>query len=551
MFQEALAPLVDDATFYIVTGYRDLDDVAAVPMEERFANDALLSYAGIAQIGGDVNLLSGLIAQAVDLPDADYLRPLRERFEAAADSLQRSLSSLDGTEALSSIATELIGFGTGEDGAFNVRARLFSERRHELSLLEESRLTAAELVSQVGELVRIHEAQTMEAAATSELIVTTGSWLLLALNIVSVSGALLIAWLYVGRGLLRRLTGLAGTMRQMAGGDLTVPVNRSGSDEVTDMADSLEVFRRHALEVQRLNLVEKLAQEVNEKNAALETTLAELERAKDRIVVQEKMASLGELTAGIAHEIKNPLNFVNNFSMLSGELLEDLQRELEPLADTMAKATREEIETIIADLRLSMEKISAHGKRADGIVRSMLQHSRGDVGEPQPVRVNDLVDEFMNLAYHGMRAQGTDFNATLERDYDQAAGVIQAVPQDLGRVLLNVITNAFQAMREKVLKGADGSYEPTLLATTRNHGDRVEIRIRDNGPGIPDKIAAKVFEPFFTTKPTGEGTGLGLSISYDVVVKQHGGTLDVTSELGKFTEFIIALPRGTPAPELP
>ena len=258
----------------------------------------------------------------------------------------------------------------------------------------------------------------------------------------------------------------------------------------------------------------------------------------------QKLASLGQLTAGIAHEIKNPLNFVNNFSGVSSELIDELQDTLKgiPFDDK----ARSEINELTEMLRGNLEKVVQHGKRADAIVKNMLLHSREGSGEHRPVDINALVEEGLNLAYHGARAEKQGFNVTLERSFDPAAGQADVFPQDITRVLLNLISNGFYATRKRKAEAGDG-YEPTLVASTRSLGDRVEIRVRDNGTGIPPEVKEKIFNPFFTTKPAGEGTGLGLSISHDVIVKQHGGSIDVQTEPGAFSEFIIVLPRvGTP-----
>src|SRR5581483_110022 len=267
--------------------------------------------------------------------------------------------------------------------------------------------------------------------------------------------------------------------------------------------------------------------------------------AQDRLVQTEKLASLGQLTAGIAHEIKNPLNFVNNFSSLSIELLDELQEELAKVK--VDDAARKEIGDLAETLKGNLDKIAQHGKRADSIVKNMLLHSRAGSGEHRPVAVNDLVDEAINLAYHGARAEKQGFNVTLERAFDPGAGEVDLYPQEITRVLLNLIGNGFYAATKRKT-GADGSFEPRLRAATKSLGDRVEIRIRDNGAGIPPEVKEKMFNPFFTTKPAGEGTGLGLSISYDIVVKQHSGTIDVDTVPGEFTEFRIVLPRIAAAP---
>jgi signal transduction histidine kinase len=284
----------------------------------------------------------------------------------------------------------------------------------------------------------------------------------------------------------------------------------------------------------------RLLRELRERTNDLSQSLDELRTAQDRLVQTEKLASLGQLTAGIAHEIKNPLNFVNNFSALSAELVDELNDVLKPAA--LDDKTREEIDELTHMLKGNLEKVVQHGKRADSIVKNMLLHSREGSGEHRPVDINAIVEESLNLAYHGARAEKSGFNITLQRDFDPGAGLIDLYPQEITRVFLNLISNGFYAANKRKEGGEDG-FEPMLRATTKNLGNRVEIRIRDNGNGIPPQVKEKMFNPFFTTKPAGEGTGLGLSMSHDIVVKQHGGKIDVDTEPGSFTEFIITLPR--------
>jgi signal transduction histidine kinase len=284
----------------------------------------------------------------------------------------------------------------------------------------------------------------------------------------------------------------------------------------------------------------RLFGQVQERTRELSLSLDDLRTAQDRLVQTEKLASLGQLTAGIAHEIKNPLNFVNNFSALSAELIDELNDVLKPAA--LDDKTREEIDELTHMLKGNLEKVVQHGKRADSIVKNMLLHSREGSGEHRPVDINAIVEESLNLAYHGARAERSGFNITLRRDLDPEAGLIDLYPQEITRVFLNLISNGFYAATKRKESGGEG-FEPTLSATTKNLGNRVEIRIRDNGTGIPLEVKEKMFNPFFTTKPAGEGTGLGLSMSHDIVVKQHGGKIDVDTMPGAFTEFIITLPR--------
>jgi signal transduction histidine kinase len=268
----------------------------------------------------------------------------------------------------------------------------------------------------------------------------------------------------------------------------------------------------------------------------LRTTLTELRTTQAQLVQSEKMASLGELTAGIAHEIQNPLNFVNNFADVSAELLTELEEEQQkPDRDLELEAE------LLADLKQNLIKISQHGGRAASIVRGMLEHSRTSSGERTLTDLNQLADEYLRLAYHGLRAKDKSFNATLKPSFTPGLPQVEVISQDLGRVMLNLLNNAFYAVRQRQQRGEAG-YVPTVSISTHKVDDKVEIRVRDNGTGMPAAVREKIFQPFFTTKPTGEGTGLGLSLSYDIITQGHGGTLAVTSEEGNFTEFLISLP---------
>ena len=285
----------------------------------------------------------------------------------------------------------------------------------------------------------------------------------------------------------------------------------------------------------------RLFENVEARTRELAASLDDLRAAQDRLIQTEKLASLGQLTAGIAHEIKNPLNFVNNFSALSAELTDELNDVLKPVA--MDGKVREEVDELTGMLKDNLEKVVQHGKRADSIVKNMLLHSREGSGEHRPADINSLLDESLNLAYHGARAEKGEFNITLQRDFDADAGTIELFPQEITRAFLNLIANGVYAATKRKTEDKEPGFEPTLRATTKNLGTTVEIRIRDNGTGIPAEVQEKMFNPFFTTKPAGEGTGLGLSMTHDIIVKQHGGRIDVDTKPGIFTEFIITLPR--------
>jgi signal transduction histidine kinase len=284
----------------------------------------------------------------------------------------------------------------------------------------------------------------------------------------------------------------------------------------------------------------RLFDEVQARTKELSQSLDELRTAQDRLIQTEKLASLGQLTAGIAHEIKNPLNFVNNFSALSAELIDELNDVLKPAP--VGDKVRKEVDELTKALKDNLVKVVQHGKRADSIVKNMLLHSREGSGEHRSVDINALVEESLNLAYHGARAEKPGFNVMLKRNLDPDAGAVELYPQEITRALLNLISNGFYAATQR--KSAEGeTFEPVLIAATKNLGKTVEIRIRDNGTGIPTDVRERIFNPFFTTKPAGEGTGLGLSMSHDIIVKQHGGRIEVDTQPGQFTEFRIILPR--------
>lgn len=293
---------------------------------------------------------------------------------------------------------------------------------------------------------------------------------------------------------------------------------------------------RHTLSVMLEESIEDLQKKsaaIEESNRTLTQTLNDLKAAQTQLIHSEKMASLGELTAGIAHEIQNPLNFVNNFSEVSRELVDEMNEEL-------AKGNTQLAMGIANDLKQNLEKINHHGKRAGDIVKGMLQHSRTSNGQKELTDINALADEYLRLAYHGLRAKDKTFSAATKTDYDETIGLIKIIPQDIGRVILNLITNAFYAVNERKKLQLEG-YEPVVSVSTKKQKDKIEIKVKDNGSGIPQKVVDKIFQPFFTTKPTGQGTGLGLSLSYDIV-KAHGGELKVETKENEGSEFIIKLP---------
>ena len=328
-------------------------------------------------------------------------------------------------------------------------------------------------------------------------------------------------------------------------GELNVAMPPSGVPEIAAMTGTLGMLRDSLIERDRLERERQRAElETRAARDTAEAALHDLKAAQANLIQAEKMASLGQLTAGIAHEIKNPLNFVNNFASLSIGLVDELNEAAAPALASLDERRRREVDEAADMLVGNLRRIVEHGKRADNIVKSMLAHSRSGGGDRESVDLNALVDESLNLAYHGARAQDQNFNISIERAYCANIAPIALVPQDMTRVFLNLFGNAFYAANKRRRETNDGEFKPTLTVTTRDVGETVEVRVRDNGSGIPTEIRDKLFQPFFSTKPTGEGTGLGLSISYEIVTKQHRGTIEVSSTVGEFTEFTVCLPRG-------
>ena len=545
-----LVPAIDDQLFYTLTGYTELD-APPVARSEHFSEAELFRYRRLAELEADANIASDLLATGFTLTDERLLEPLRERFEVAASRMQRNLASLVGTRfhaEAAPIFSRLDELGLGADNSFDLAARDFAIVERNEELLVQNTQLAQTLVTEVENLVGDSEARADEATAASEQAIATARSILLAISAVSVLGALLIVWLFVGRVLVRRIALLSDWMRRMAGGDLEVIVPISGRDEVADMAATLEVFRRHALEVQRLNLVEQLAGELQGKNEELEAVLDELHKAQDQIVTREKLAALGELTAGVAHEIKNPLNFVKNFAEASQELIEELKELLEDVGEDLSDDNKDYINEIAGDLTGNVERIRSHGERADRIVRDMLMMGR-DSGEWQLTDINGLIEQHAQLSFHSARALDPDFQLDIQQDFDPDVGSLTVIAQDLGRVFLNMVTNAGHATKERHLSeiaAGNEAFQPTIWLKTVRSNDHVEVRIRDNGTGMPPDVVEKIFNPFFTTKPTDQGTGLGLSISSDII-RRHGGNIAVESEPGDFTEMIVTLPVEAPA----
>ena len=544
--QGIIIPAIDDQLFFQVTGYRDLDTEPTDAMS-RTSGDELLLYRHLNALQADVAQVTELMGSALIASEADFVEPLIESFESTTDRIQISLSAIATTETapgLESAVNSLLRLGMGNNSAFQASVDRLEIIERQDTLLAQNQTIAVDLLSEVNAIVQTAQAGADQATEDSAQSISTARILLVLISVIGVIGAGLISWLFVGRVLLRRIGRLSGRMRTLAKGDLEEEIEVSGRDEIAEMASALEVFRRHALEIQRLNLVEQLAQELSERNDELQAVLEELGQAQDQIVAREKLAALGEVTAGVAHEIRNPLNFINNFSAASAELLEEMAEVYGELTDNLSEEDKDLIEEINQDLNDNLERIQTHGKRANRIVQDMLLMGRGG-GETQLTDINDLIHEHSLLAYHSARAQDPEFQVLLEEEFDPDMGQLEVVPQDLGRVFLNFVANAGYAtnkkQKEMIEAGTVGDYTPTVVLKSRRTEDGVILSVRDNGSGIPPDVAAKIFDPFFTTKPTNEGTGLGLALSADII-REHGGTITVNTEPGEFTEMVVELP---------
>ncbi len=543
--QRVLGPAIDDQYFFTLTGYRDLDS-QPVSREEHISEEELTRYRRLADLKFNIDNAVQLLDRAFNVTDPQLLEPLLENFESALEAISRNLAALRNPPDPVTLraATERLGeLGSGTDATFALRRQELNLAAEERRLLADNRSLEMELVAAAESMVSGARRSAQESTEIANQAIDTGQTLLLSVTGVAIVAALLMGSLFVG-SLIRRLEGLSTRMRRMAAGDLKTRVDVSGRDEVADMAAALEVFREASLKAQRLDLVERMAQELKDKNEELENVLEDLKRAQDQIVMREKLAELGELTAGVAHEIQNPLNFVKNFSEVSAELVEEMQEVFKESDGNLNEDDQGLIDEICGDLNSNLNRISHHGKRANRIVTDMLKMGRGS-GDSQATDINALLEEHARLAYHSARASDTDFNLSIEEDLSDDIRELNVVPQDLGRVFLNMVTNACHATHDRRLRenaeGGDGSFEPALRLRTRRTDEAVEVAIRDNGGGIPDEILGKIFNPFFTTKPTDQGTGLGLALSNDIV-RQHGGEIVVDTQPGESTEMVVRLP---------
>ncbi len=538
---EILEPELDDQHFFMYTGLRELTDAPA-PMSQRRTTAELDHYAGLLNFKAYQNEATQYIAQAFFETDIAQLETTKARVETALENVSGSLAKIRYRlrSQLQSLVQELTEMYGAPDGVFATRTGELEEIAYADSLVGHSQQVAAELVNRVETLVDSAERSAESAAERSNALVQLGFWSLLVITFLTI-GMAYVAWKFFGERLLVRMGRLSSATRQMSKGDLEVQVEIEGDDELTDMAGALEVFRQHAVEVQRLNLVEKLAAEVQAKNDKLEDTLENLRRTQQQVVKQEKLASLGALTAGIAHEIRNPLNFINNFAALSTELIDELKEELAEAVNGDGEIDQEYLDEILGDLNTNVVKVNEHGQRANRIVEGMLAHSRDEAGEVEPIDINLMVQEYAKLAYHGIRGTDSTFNVDMIHQYDKDAGSVEGIARDLSRVFLNIITNACHATQARGRKEDEG-YLPSVTVGTDGHEKKVTVTVRDNGTGMPDEILKKIFDPFFTTKSGTQGTGLGLSISHEII-QEHGGKIEVETEDGEGTEFRITLPR--------
>ncbi len=533
-----LAQAIDDQGFYLVEGLRDLAESPA-PLEVRASEGEFTVYRNLTVVNQQANLAVLLLDEMLVLNDRQFLPPIEERFFSALGNAQRAYSNLPAFAQLATLGAslrQLERVGTGGQGIIELRREALLRQEQEQDSLIMARDASVLLDAEVSSLGALIGGNALASSDAARESAANGIVLLFIINLSSAVGALVFGYFFVWKSLARRLTALSGAMREMSRGDLEVAVDIGGNDEVTDMAEALEKFREYALEVQRLNLVEKLAQELDAKNESLEATLKQLEKAQEQIIAEEKLASLGQLAAGIAHEIKNPLNFIGNFSEIAMEFGKEIEELLEEIEESDA---REDIREITEDLGKSLNKIRDHSKRADNIVRSMLEHSKGGEGEWRETDLNATLKQYVELAFHSMRALNTGFNMDLVADLDPEIGLLEVVPQDISRVFLNLATNACQALDDK--RNEQEDFEPVISISSKRLEEDAEFVLRDNGPGIPKKIRDKIFEPFFTTKEGTKGTGLGLSLTTDILVR-HGGSISVDSEEGKFTEMRIRLP---------
>ena len=567
-----LRPAADDQFFYMATGYSNIEEPPD-SIEESLTESELKRYRIVSSLASDANSALNILESAFGAASPSALEPLRERYTSTMKRIHYNLGVLEGIggeggsehthiafEDLTPLIDNLELLGSSEEGAFGLLAQDFHIIEERQELLDANRAVAVDLLSDVDVFVGLTNSNVEEATLASNQSVFSAKLWLLMVSIIAIAGAAFMAWLFIRRFLLARLEILLGSIRRIAFGgpeDLEgVSIDTTGRDELAAMAYAMEVFRLNSLAALELDEVKRLNDRLEETNVELaevvrerETALTELNRAQDQIVARDKLAALGELTAGVAHEIRNPLNFVKNFSEGGVELIEELREVLEEAEEDGEDADLELIAELADDLFSNFEFIISHSNRADSIVTGMLAMGRGS-NEFHPTNINNLLDEYARLAFHSARATDPDFQLDMQFDLADDMVEIPVIPQDLSRVFVNIVSNSCYATNNRRLSSIDsgasitlspGGYMPTVWLSTRLEGGHAEVRIRDNGGGIPDDVVDKIFNPFFTTKPTNEGTGLGLAMCTDIV-RGHGGAISVETEPGEGTEMIIRIP---------
>lgn len=533
-----LQTLLDDQLFYAMTGYRDLTEAERTAV---VANaDEFDTYRHLSEIEGALDSAVELISAAFNEPDAAQLIPLLERFEATKATVARYALLIPADLEVGTVPDllrQLFEIGEAADGAFALRTEILRIKALEEQYIVDNRAIVEALYRTGGALVAAASDDTNLATQEAHEATTFAVYLLIALNLAGIVGVVLIVWLVVLRKFVRRVDTLADRMHTMAEGDLEVDIPIEGRDEIASMAKALEVFRQKSVEALRLNEVERLNAELADSNDRLESMNEELRTAQQQIVMREKLAAMGELTAGVAHEIKNPLNFMMNFAEVSQELIDELFEELEMDA---AERDDELVEEIQGDLVGNLKRIREHGDRANSIVRDMLAMGR-ETTEWAPMNVNATLSEHARLAFHSARAADSSFQLDIVEELAEDLPEIEAMQSDIGRVFLNMLMNACYASNKRRVEQEEADYSPTLTLRTQFVNDMVEVQIEDNGIGIDQETIEKVFQPFFTTKPTDEGTGLGLALAADII-HAHGGNVSVDSEVMQFTRMTIRLP---------
>ena len=544
-----LLTAIDQQTMFFQLGYLNLDE-PRVAVDEHFNQAEFNRFRYLIELRLNAMTSGQILSQALNVNDIANLETLKDQFESSEFSIHRALKYLEDDEIYAEVEpvfATLLDVGLSEQGIFPVKSRLIQIEVQIENLFTSNRELGESVVSTIEEVVTKAKTDADTATKSSGDVVTQGQVILVVLVVVTAVGAVLIAVTYINPKILKRLDLLSRHMRVMAKGDFEEKIKVDGRDEIADMQEALEVFRRNSLEAQRLNLVETLAEELSKKNEDLESANVELKHAQGQIVMREKLAALGELTAGVAHEIRNPMNFIKNFSESSEDLLEEMIEEIsepekrDPPGSEMDMGL---IEEISEDLVSNLKRIRQHTTRANRIIDDMLKMGR-DTQEFQPTDLNELLDEHARLAFHSARAQDIEFQLDIQYDLDKTVGDVKVVPQDMGRLFINLVANSGYACNEKLktlqAENPNTDFVPTLSIKTQRMGDQIILTFKDNGTGIPQESIEKIFNPFFTTKPTDQGTGLGLSLCNDIV-RTHGGEMRVFSEDGEYTEMVIDLP---------